>query len=420
MNEVSRNKGEAAAAAAGWGALAGLRVLDLTQALAGPYCTQMLGDHGAEVVKIEPLVSGDLARVTGPFHAADTEKVNSGYFHSINRNKKSVVVDLKQPEGRDLILALVPQFDVVVENFRAGVMDRLGLGYEVLRERNPKLVYATVRGFGDPRSGASPYVNWPAFDVVAQAMGGIAGITGPDADQPMKIGPGVGDIVPALYLTIGVLAAVIRARSTGEGQFVDVSMVDAMLATTERIVHQWSFGKIIAKPEGNFHPLMSPFGIYPAKDGHVAVATVSQDFFQTLCNELGSPEIPQIEAYSSQQARASAGRPLDLIISEMTRKFTRQELTDKLGGKIPFGPVYTMADIAQDEHFAAREMLVPIDVPGIPETVYIAGVPIKMSETPGRVARPGPRQGEHSDEILAQAGFTADQIEAWRSAGVIR
>ncbi|HKT73719.1 MAG TPA: CoA transferase [Steroidobacteraceae bacterium] len=403
----------------GWGALTGLRVLDLTQALAGPYCTQMLADHGAEVVKVEPPVSGDLARTTGPYHAQDLEQRNSGYFHSINRNKKSIVVDLKRPEGRDLIRDIVSGYDVLVENFRVGVMDRLGLSYELLRERNPRLVYATVRGFGDPRSSRSPYADWPAFDVVAQAMGGISGITGPTADQPLKVGPGVGDIVPALYLTIGVLCAVIHAKRTGQGQFVDVSMVDAVLAMSERIVHQWSFGKVVAKPEGNFHPLMSPFGLYPASDGHVAVATVSQEFFRLFCQALDAPQLAELDAFSSQKARATAGRTLDQAVSELTRRFTRAELVERLGGKIPFGPVYTMDDIARDRHFAVREMLVPIHIEGIDDALYLAGIPIKMSATPGMISSPGPRQGQHSDEILRAAGFSPEQIQSWRDAGVI-
>ncbi|HKR90273.1 MAG TPA: CoA transferase [Phenylobacterium sp.] len=407
-------------AAGRWGALAGLRVLDLTQALAGPFCTQMLADQGADVVKVEPPVTGDLGRTTGAYHAADTEHVNSGYFHSINRNKKSIVVDLKTPEGRDLLLELVPQFDVIVENFRAGVMDRFGLSYEVLRERNPRLVYAAIRGFGDPRSGRSPYSDWPAFDVVAQAMGGISGITGPGPDQPLKIGPGVGDIIPALFLAVGVLSAVISARATGRGQFVDVAMVDAILATSERIVQQWSFGKQNPGPEGNYHPLMSPFGLYPAKDGHVAIATVSQDFFRAFCIALDAPELPEQAEFSSQKARSVCGRRLDHIVSELTRRFTRAELKERLGGLIPFGPVYTIADIVADPHFAAREMLAPIQVPGIPEELYIAGVPIKMSETPGGVHARGPRQGEHTDEVLAAAGFTEGQIAALRRKGAIR
>jgi len=419
MADSSHGQGNSGTAGT-WGALAGLRVLDFTQALAGPYCTQMLADHGADVIKVEPPVTGDLGRTTGAFHAQDEQHVNSGYFHSINRNKKSIVVDLKHPQARDLILDLVGEYDVVVENFRVGVMDRLGIGYETLRERNPRLVYATVRGFGDPRSGESPYAQWPAFDVVAQAMGGISGITGPDADHPLKIGPGVGDIVPALYLTIGVLAAVLRARETGRGQFVDVSMIDAMLATCERIVQQWSFGKVIAHPEGNYHPLLSPFGIYPAKDGHVAIGMVSQEFFRQFCGLLDASALAEEERFSSQAARARSRRELDPIVAELTGRFTRAELTGRLGGKVPYGPVYSMTDIAADPHFAVREMLVPIRVGGIDEELYIAGVPIKMSETPGQVVAPGPAQGADTDRVLAGAGLSSERIASLKAEGVIR
>ena len=223
-------------APAATGPLNGLKVLDFTQALAGPFCTQNLSDLGAEVVKVEALDGGDLSRGSGPFHEADPEHRYSGYFQSINRGKKSLSVDLKTPAGVELVQRLVPQFDVVVENFRVGVMDRLGLSYETLAALNPKLVYAAIRGFGDPRTGDSPYVEWPAYDVVAQAMGGMMGITGLAGGQPIKIGPGVGDTVPALYLALGIVSAVLHARATGEGQFLDVAMADACLLYTSRCV----------------------------------------------------------------------------------------------------------------------------------------------------------------------------------------
>jgi crotonobetainyl-CoA:carnitine CoA-transferase CaiB-like acyl-CoA transferase len=172
----------------GFGPLQGLRILDLTQALAGPFCTQVLADLGADVVKLEPPLTGDMARLSGPFHPSDVEMMDSGYFHSINRNKRSIVLDLKNEQGKKILKSLLPSFDVLVENFRAGVMDSLGLSYETLALECPKLVYAAIRGFGDPRGGASPYVNWPAYDVVAQAMGGIIGITGTDAEHPTKVG----------------------------------------------------------------------------------------------------------------------------------------------------------------------------------------------------------------------------------------
>ena len=205
------------------GALAGLRVVDLTQMLAGPYCSMLLADQGADVVKIEP-PEGDLTRNLGPFLESDKARAFGGYYQSINRNKRSIVLDLKHDDGKAVLRQLAAEADVVIENYRVGVMERLELSYESLAAENPRLVYAAVRGFGDPRTGTSPYAEWPAFDVVAQAMGGIMGITGPDAETPMKIGPGVGDIVPAMLAAVGVLSAVYRAQKTGEGQFVDVAM----------------------------------------------------------------------------------------------------------------------------------------------------------------------------------------------------
>ncbi len=403
-----------------FGTLAGLRVLDLTQALAGPFCTQILADHGADVIKVEPPESGDMARFSGPFHPADTDHKQSGYFHSVNRNKKSVVIDLKAPAGREIFLKLLPDFDVVVENFRTGVMDRLGLSYETLRESNPQLVYATIRGFGDPRSGSSPYVDWPAFDVVAQAMGGMMGVTGADALHPVKVGPGVGDTIPALYLTIGILAAVLRARASGQGQFVDVSMLDAVLAVSERIVHQRSFGKVIAKPEGNHHPFIAPFGIFPASDGHVAIACSNDRFFQDMCVALDSEDLLGDASLATMAARRSGRQHVIDRVSERTARFTKAELTKRLGGRVPFGPVYNMDEIACDAHFVARDMLAEIEFPGIPEKLQIAGVPVKFSETPGRVVRRGPDHGEHTDEVLLAAGFTAVDVEKWRHDGIVK
>lgn len=401
------------------GSLAGLRVLDFTQALAGPFCTQILADHGAEVIKIEAPGVGDITRNTGPFHRDDKDRVYSGYFTSVNRNKKSLALDLKSDEGRKLLLAMLPEFDVVVENFRAGVMDRLGLSYEVLRDINPRLVYATVRGFGDPRTGDSPYKNWPAYDVVAQAMGGISGVTGPGPGQPTKIGPGVGDTVPALYLTIGILAAVLKARADGKGQFVDVSMVDAVLAVSERIVYQMYFGDVVARPEGNHQPMLSPFGFFPVRDGHVAIAATTDHFFRTLCAALGAEELAENPAYATMTLRMQNRLPLIDDLAKVTVNFTKTEMNALLGGQVPFGPVYDMADIAADAHFAARDMLVPVELEGIDDPIRIAGVPVKLSETPGGVYRRGPLLGEHTDEILARAGYDSDNINRWRAAGIV-
>lgn len=391
-----------------FGALSDLRVVDLTQMLAGPYATMMLADHGAEVVKIES-PEGDMVRPVGPYRESDGKKELGGYFQSINRNKRSVCLDLKKPEGRAALLKLVANADAVVESFRGGVMERLGLGYEVLREANPRLVYAALRGFGDKRTGTSPYYDWPAFDVVAQAMGGIMATTGPNAAMPLKIGPGIGDIVPGMMLAFGILAAVHHARRTGEGQFVDIAMVDAILALCERTVYQHSVQGIVAGPEGNHHPFLVPFGVYPAADGFVSIGAQPQPFFEILCKALAAEDILSDPRYVDAATRNRHRPELIEALSRRTAAFTKAELAARLGGKIPFGPVMNIADIAGDPHFAAREMIVPVEQPGA-DPVRIAGVPVKMTVTPGGVHRRAPLLGEDTLTRLREAGLSDAEI----------
>lgn len=401
---------------ASFGALSDLRIIDLTQMLAGPYGTMMLADHGATVIKIES-PDGDLARPGGPFRSDDSKRVLGGYFQSIGRNKYSVCLDLKTDCGREALKALVKDADAVVENFRAGVMERLGLGYEVLREINPRLVYGALRGFGDARTGASPYLAWPAFDVVAQAMGGIMAITGAGPATPTKIGPGVGDIIPGMMLGFGVLAAVHAARRTGHGQFLDVAMTDAVLAVCERTVWQNSVQGVVPGPEGNHHPFLCPFGMFPTSDGFVTIAAQQDAFFKSLCHLLDAPELAEDPRFCTREHRKTNRLELIDTISACTRRFTKAEMTQRLGGKIPFGPVMDVSDIMRDEHFRAREMLVDLENPGT-DPITVVGVPIKMTQTPGRVFRRGPLLGEHTQEILRAAGLTDAQIDAVMATSV--
>ena len=382
------------------GALAGLRVLDLSQVLAGPFCTQMLADHGAEVIKIEP-PEGDPARRFAPFRADDAERAFGGYFQSINRGKKSVVLDLKDPAGRAAFLKLVASADVLVENYRAGVMERLGLGFEALAKINPRLVYGAIRGFGDPRSGQSPYNDWPAFDVVAQAMGGIMGITGPAADQPLKIGPGVGDTVPALMLAFGILAAVRHAERSGRGQFLDISMIDGVLALCERLVHQYSYAGEVAGPEGNGHPLLCPFGLFRAADGWVAIGCPTDKFWVEMAIAIGRPDLATDPGWATNAARLARRGEVTKLIESFTGQRSKADLKALFGGRVPFGPVQNAAEIFADPHFAARGMLVEVEQPGSATPVTIAGVPVHLSATPGAVRGRAPRLGEHTLEILA-------------------
>jgi len=376
--------------------------------LAGPYATMVLADQGAEVIKIEP-PDGDVTR--GGRHADHPEPLNT-YFQSINRNKRSVCLDLKTQDGRDIFKTLCRNADAVMENFRAGVMDRLGLGYEVLAEINPRLVYGSLRGFGDPRTGNSPYVNWPAFDVVAQAMGGMMAITGAEpGGMPTKVGPGVGDTIPGLMLAFGVLAAIHNARRTGQGQLVDVSMVDSILSICERAVWQHTSEGLVPGPEGNHHPFLCPFGIFPAADGHVALAAHDQSFFSVLCRELDMQALAQDARFTSKAKRAENRRFLIPLIGQHTRNFTKAGLAAKLGGRMPFGPVMNVLEIVSDPHFKARDMIVEVEHPG-GKPARIAGIPVKMTLTPGAVHTRSPFLGEHTAEVLRSAGMDEQSIRS--------
>lgn len=397
------------------GALDGLVVIDLTQMLAGPYSTMMLADQGARVIKVEP-PGGENTRKAGP-RAAGALGIEQGgygaYFASVNRNKESIVLDLKDAAGKAALLRLLDQADVVVENFRSGVMERLGLSYEALAERCPKLVYATLRGFGDPRTGLSPYAEWPAYDPVAQAMGGIMGITGPVAGgAPTKIGPGVGDIVPGMFLAFGIASACWRAQRTGRGQFVDVAMTDAVLALCERIVFQYSVTGHAPGPEGNGHPLLCPFGLFPASDGWVSLGVPNDRFWVPLMQKMGRPDLAVDASYRSNEFRVARRAEVEALVADWTRQHTRAELTALLGGDIPFAPVYSAADVFADPHYRARDMLVETEFPGAANPLVLAGTPVKMTETPGAVRKRAPLVGEHSERVLSEFGFNAAEVDA--------
>lgn len=400
------------------GALEGLRVLDMTLMLAGPYASMMLADHGAQVIKIEPL-DGDPVRGVGPYHAEDQLKAYGGYFQSVNRNKQSIALNLKSTEGREILMKLVAESDVLIENYRAGVMERLGLPYEKLREVRPQLVYAAVRGFGDPRTSDNAYVNWPAYDVVAQAMGGVMGITGEGPGSPTKVGPGVGDIVPAMMCAFGVLAAVHRAQKTGSGQFIEVSMIDTMVAMCERIVYQYSYENKVPGPEGQRHPFLTPFGLVPCKDGHVALACQTDAFWTRLCSLIERPELATDERLATQDARRANADLVYGVITDFTQSRSKKELLACFGGEVPFGPVYNIADIAADPYFEQREMLVPLEHPGVGRPLAVAGVPIKMTETPGGVHQRAPLLSEHAQQLLAGIGIHDDQLKSLRDRGIV-
>lgn len=400
------------------GALKGLRILDLTHALAGPFCSQVLADHGADVIKVEPL-EGDFFRRMGPFREDDQLKSYGGLFQACNRNKRSIAINLKHPEGQAVLRRLVQGADALVENYRAGVLNKLGLGYEALREIRPSLVYTSVRGFGDVVGGASPYMDWPAFDIVAQAMGGWMGITGEDAQHPVKVGGGAGDTVSGLFAAFGTMAALWHARATGQGQYVDVAMTDSILALSELVVSQFSYRGVSPMPVGNGIPGLAPFGTIAVKDGVIAIAAPHGPQFKLLCELIGMPELVDDPRFVDEAHRWENNQALIALIERFTRQHTKQELKALLGGKIPFSPIYTAGEIFEDPHFAARDMLPRVEQPGSAAPVAVPGVPVKLSATPGQVRHRAPMLGEHTREILQSLGMDATETERLIEAGAI-
>ncbi len=400
------------------GPLSDVRILDLTQALAGPYGTAILADLGADVIKIEP-PRGDMARAVAPL-PKDYAPVGShepagcdygGYFASINRNKRSVVLDVQKPDDRERFLKLAEKADAVVENSRVGVMDRLGVGYEALRERNRRIVYAAIRGFGDPRTGRSPYAEWPAFDVVAQCMGGLVGITGPAGDSGFPNGASVGDIFPGTLMALGVVSAIHEARRTGEGQFVDVAMYDAMLSLCETIVCNYSLAGRVLGPRGKGHPNLCPFDVFETSDGAVSIAAPNDNHWALLCEIIGRPELIKDDRTRTNPRRAANRAFVTEVLQGWTKTRTKSEVVGLLGGKIPVGPANTAAEIFADPHVAARAMLAEIELPGANGRMKIAGTPIKFSRTAAGVYRRPPLLGEHTDEVLAEAGIPGPSKE---------
>ncbi|MFD5272180.1 CaiB/BaiF CoA transferase family protein [Streptomyces sp. NPDC058335] len=382
------------------GPLHGVRVIDLTHALAGPYSTMLLADLGADVLKVEP-PQGDMARSAGPVPEGSLPDAYGGYFQSVNRGKRSAVLDLKTAEGTAHLRELVADADVLVENFSAGVMERLGLSYESLSETNPKLVYACVRGFGDARSGESPYLAWPAFDLVVQAMAGILGITGTEDGAPIKVGPGIGDIFPGTMLALGITSALYEARGSGRGQFVDVAMYDAVLALCERIVYQHSYTGAVPHPEGNRHPLLSPFDVLPAVDGWVTIAAPSNVRWRRLCELIDRPDLAADPNLATNEQRVARRGEVFDVLAEWSRPRTKAEILDLLGGQVPVGAVRDAAEIVADPHVAVREMLVEVEHPGTGRTFTVAGQPLKFSRTPARPQGRAPLLDEHGPEERA-------------------
>ncbi|WP_435156463.1 succinyl-CoA:mesaconate CoA-transferase [Haladaptatus sp. DFWS20] len=378
-------------------ALDDLRVLDLTQVLAGPYCTMLLADLGADVVKIER-PGGDLIRPNPPFVGDDD--AYGGYFQSINRGKRSLELNLSDEDDRADFLRLADDADVVVENFRAGTMEKFGLEYETLRERNPELVYASIRGFGDPRTGETGRQGQPSFDLIAQALGGVMQITGDEDGPPTKVGPGIGDVFTATLNAIGILAALHHRDRTGEGQYVDTAMYDSMISLCERTVYQYSYTGEVPNRRGNSHPTLFPYNAFETSDGYVVIAAFGDNHWTALCEEMERPDLA-----ADYPTTADRLRNRELLREELgawTADRTADDVCAVLEGSVPCAPVQDVADVFEDDHVEARNMLVGVEQPGADEHVTIAGSPIKMSETPPEPGTRAPLLDEHREELLGE------------------
>ena len=395
------------------GPLEGITVLDLTLVLSGPYGAMVLCDLGAEVIKVERPPHGDLARTTGP-HINGV----SGYFMSINRGKKSISIDLAKEEGKELFLKLVEQADVVVENFTPGAMDGLGLGYEALRQRNPRIIYAATSGFGQ----TGPDRLRPALDVVVQGMGGVMSITGHPGGPPTRPGLSLGDIAGGLFTAIGVLAALQERERSGEGQLVDVSMLDCQVAILENAFMRYFATGDVPGPIGTRHPLATPFQAFPTKDGYLVLALWggAENQWEMLCALLGTTELIYDERFATNEARTEHHAELEPLMFEAMKKRTTAEWLhefDAIG--IPCGPLNTIAEAAEHPQVRAREMLVEVDHP-VAGKLRLADTPVKLSRTPGGIKGPAPAIGQHTDEVLRELLSTPDaEIARLRESGVL-
>lgn len=390
--------------------LDGIKVIDLSRILAGPYCTMILADLGAEVIKIEEPTHGDEARGIGPFLGGV-----SAYFLSINRGKKSVAVNLKDPRGRDLVKALIARADILVENFRPGTMDRLGLDYETLARLNPGLIYAACSGFGQ----TGPYRSRGAYDMVIQGMGGVMSITGEPGGRPLKTGPAIGDLTAALFTAIGVLAALQARERTGKGQLVDIGMLDCQVALLENAVIRYTAAGEVPGPLGARHPSIAPFEAFEAKDGYVIFA-VGTPHWEPFCRVIGHEELLEDPRFATNALRAANHGALQPFIAEVAKTKTVEEwmaIMEKAG--VPCGPINTIDKVVADPQVQARGMIAAIHHPGV-GAVRMPGSPLKLSRTPSRVDRPAPRLGEHTTEILkAWLGLSGEAIGALQQQGVI-
>ena len=392
--------------------LQGIRVIDFTQAMAAPFCTMNLADMGADVIKIEPPGEGEPTRQLG----AAQKNGHSATFMTMNRNKRGIAVDLKQPEGVEIVKKLAATADVFVQNYRPGVVQRLGLDFETLRGINPRLVYCQISGFGN----TGPYASRGGYDLIAQGMSGVISVTGDEDGPPAKSGIPLADLAAGLFGAYGILAALEYRERTGEGQLVDTSLMEAAMALTVwESAEYWTTGKA-PKPVGAAHRNSAPYQALRASDGYFTVGAGNDKLFAAFCTVLGRKDFLEDKRFSSRGARLKNRRELEAELEKITAQETRAvwlERLEKAG--VPAGPINNYAEALADPHALARNMVVDLQHPGA-GGIKALGVPVKLSETPGAVDRAAPLLGQHTAEILKELCYSESQQKALLSKGVIQ
>ncbi|MBP3039804.1 CoA transferase [Bacillaceae bacterium Marseille-Q3522] len=393
------------------GALDGIRVIDVSRVLAGPFCTMILGDLGAEVIKIEHYENGDETRSWGPPFIES----ESAYYLCANRNKKSMTLNLKTDEGRNIFKQLVSTADIVVHNFKTGAMERLGIGYDQLKKINGKIIFASITGFG--MSG--PYRDLPGYDFVIQAMSGLMSITGEDRGRPVKTGVAISDVLTGLYTCIGILSALHYREKTGEGQQIDISLMDCQVSALINVASNYLCSGESPKRLGNRHPNIAPYQVFSAQDGELVIAVGNDKQFKKFSEVLGRADLAEREEFIHNRDRLKNLKKLQEICGEILVTKRRQEwkrLFDEAG--IPNGPIYSVAEMFRDPQIKAREMIVEMEHPVI-EGLKVTGSPLKMSKTPAEMRLHPPLLGEHTAMILTKLGYSETDMKKFKANKII-
>jgi crotonobetainyl-CoA:carnitine CoA-transferase CaiB-like acyl-CoA transferase len=386
-------------------------VVDLSRVLSGPICTMILGDMGAEIVKVEPPPLGDDSRQWGPPFLGGT----STYFLSVNRNKRSLGLNLKTDEGRRILWKLIEKADVLVENFRPGVLEKLGFSYEAVSKANPRTIYCSISGYGH----TGPYRNRPGYDIIAQAESGVMDLTGEPDRAPVKLGTSLADIVTGLHAVQGILLALLARHRTGKGQFIDVSLLDSMVSTlTYHSLIYLTTGRV-PRRQGNRHPSIVPYESFETSDGFVNIAVTNPKQWTNFCSVLGFPELASDPRFEKMEARLAHYNELRPVIDRALSQLTRADVIGRLQGVgIPVGPINTVGEILEDPQMTAREMVVKLTHPKY-GPLRMLGIPVKLSDTPGSIETAPPLFGENNKDVLVRFGYTESDVDAFAKAGVI-